>query len=58
MQLFKAHFSSGAILVVVAESMTAANIEAMSQARYIEDVAHRDIGYLVRVELDLDGKEV
>lgn len=54
--LYKVHFSSGAVLPTIADSMTAANISATNQAQYIERVAKRDIGRVVRVELDLDGK--
>jgi hypothetical protein len=57
MKLWKAHFSSGAVLVVVAESMTAAHIKAEYQADTFRILAHRNIGNLVRVELDLDGEE-
>ena len=57
MKLWKAHFSSGAVLVIIAESVTAANLTAMYQADTIRNIAHRDIGYVVLVELDLDGDE-
>jgi len=56
--LYKVHFSSGAVLPTIADSMTAANISATNQAQYIERIAKRDIGHAVRVELDLDGKEI
>jgi hypothetical protein len=56
--LYKAHFSSGAILVIIAESMTAAKIKADYYADTIRTLAKRDIGHVVRVELDLDGEEV
>lgn len=58
MKLWKCHFSSGAVLVIIAESMTGANLTATYQADTIRNMAHRDIGYVVRVELDLDGEKV
>ena len=58
MKLFKVHFSSGAILVIIADSMTAAQIKAEYQADAIRSMTHRNIGYVVRVELNLDGEEV
>ncbi len=57
-QLYKVHFTSGAVMVIIAESMTAAQIKADYYADTIRTLTKRDVGNVVRVEIDLDGKEI